>query len=80
LAEWLSQPIRFAPVWTDICQRFLKNLRDCQVSALLALKNPSLEQTSGLGAHGHWRGKTFTAITSAYRLLHSAGPSESCSG
>ncbi|EXI75332.1 MAG: Type-1 restriction enzyme R protein [Candidatus Accumulibacter sp. SK-11] len=75
LASWLTQP--------DTLRRRLveqmpalpeKNLRDCQISAVTGLeKSLALNKPRALVHMATGAGKTFTAITSVYRLLKFGG-------
>jgi type I restriction enzyme R subunit len=75
LATWIAQP--------DTLRRRLaeqmpalpaKNLRDCQISAVTGLeKSLALSRPRALVHMATGAGKTFTAITSAYRLLKFGG-------
>jgi type I restriction enzyme R subunit len=75
LATWLAQP--------DTLRRRLaeqmpalpeKNLRDCQISAVTGLeKSLALNKPRALVHMATGAGKTFTAITSVYRLLKFGG-------
>ncbi|WP_212744119.1 DEAD/DEAH box helicase family protein [Ramlibacter sp. 2FC] len=75
LASWLAQP--------DTLRRRLaeqmpalpeKNLRDCQISAVTGLeKSLALNKPRALVHMATGAGKTFTAITSVYRLLKFGG-------
>ena len=71
LAEWLAQPdtlrSRLADKMPALPER---NLRDCQVSAVTGLeKSLALNKPRALVHMATGAGKTFTAITSVYRLL-----------
>lgn len=71
LAEWLAQPDtlrrRMADKMPALPER---NLRDCQVSAVSGLEQSlALNKPRALVHMATGAGKTFTAITSVYRLL-----------
>lgn len=71
LAEWLAQPDtlrrRLANKMPALPER---NLRDCQVSAVTGLEQSlALNKPRALVHMATGAGKTFTAITSVYRLL-----------
>ena len=75
LATWLTQPEtlrrRLAEQMPDLPER---NLRDCQVSAVTGLeKSLALNKPRALVHMATGAGKTFTAITSVYRLLKFGG-------
>ena len=75
LAEWLAQPdtlrrrlVDKMPVLPE------RNLRNCQVSAVTGLeKSLALNKPRALVHMATGAGKTFTAITSVYRLLKFGG-------
>jgi type I restriction enzyme, R subunit len=71
LAEWLAQPQtlrrRLAEQMPELPAR---NLRDCQISAVIGLEQSlALNKPRALVHMATGAGKTFTAITSVYRLL-----------
>lgn len=71
LREWLSQPDtlrrRLAEQMPALPER---NLRDCQISAVTGLeKSLAINKPRALVHMATGAGKTFTAITSVYRLL-----------
>lgn len=75
LATWLTQPEtlrrRLAEQMPALPE---KNLRDCQVSAVTGLeKSLGLNKPRALVHMATGAGKTFTAITSVYRLLKFGG-------
>lgn len=75
LAAWLAQPVtlrhRLAAQMPTLPER---NLRDCQVSAVTGLeKSLALNKPRALVHMATGAGKTFTAITSVYRLLKFGG-------
>lgn len=75
LAAWLRQPDtlrrRLAEKMSALSER---NLRDCQVSAVTGLeKSLALNKPRALVHMATGAGKTFTAITSVYRLLKFGG-------
>jgi len=75
LADWLSQPEtlrrRMAEQMPALPER---NLRDCQISAVTGLeKSLALNKPRALVHMATGAGKTFTAITSVYRLLKFGG-------
>ena len=75
LADWLTQPNtlrrRLAEAMPALPER---NLRDCQVSAVTGLeKSLALNKPRALVHMATGAGKTFTAITSVYRLLKFGG-------
>lgn len=75
LVEWLAQPDtlrrRLADKMPVLPER---NLRDCQVSAVTGLeKSLALNKPRALVHMATGAGKTFTAITSVYRLLKFGG-------
>ncbi len=75
LAEWSGQPDtlrrRLAEKMPELPER---NLRDCQISAVTGLeKSLSLTKPRALIHMATGAGKTFTAITAAYRLLKFGG-------
>jgi type I restriction enzyme, R subunit len=75
LAEWMAQPDtlrrRLAERMPDLPVR---NLRDCQVSAVRGLETSlAANRPRALIHMATGAGKTFTAITSAYRLLKFGG-------
>ncbi len=75
LAEWAAQPdtlrARLANNLPELPER---NLRDCQVSAVTGLeKSLALNKPRALIHMATGAGKTFTAITSVYRLLKFGG-------
>ncbi|KQM77407.1 DEAD/DEAH box helicase family protein [Xylophilus sp. Leaf220] len=75
MAEWLAQPDtlrrRLAERMPALPER---NLRDCQVSAVTGLeKSLALNKPRALVHMATGAGKTFTAITSVYRLLKFGG-------
>jgi len=75
LAIWLAQPetvrrrlAQHMPALPDL------NLRDCQISAVIGLeKSLALNKSRALVHMATGAGKTFTAITSVYRLLKFGG-------
>jgi len=75
LATWLAQPNtlrrRLAEQMPALPER---NLRDCQISAVTGLeKSLALNKPRALVHMATGAGKTFTAITSVYRLLKFGG-------
>ena len=75
LIEWLAQPDtlrrRLAERMPDLPTR---NLRDCQISAVTGLEQSlAANRPRALVHMATGAGKTFTAITSAYRLLKFGG-------
>ncbi|TXI95058.1 MAG: DEAD/DEAH box helicase [Aquabacterium sp.] len=75
LATWLAQPDtlrrRLAEQMPALPER---NLRDCQISAVTGLeKSLALNKPRALVHMATGAGKTFTAITSVYRLLKFGG-------
>ncbi|MCS8315617.1 DEAD/DEAH box helicase family protein [Pseudomonas aeruginosa] len=75
LAAWLAQPEtlrrRLAEQMPALPER---NLRDCQISAVSGLeKSLALNKPRALVHMATGAGKTFTAITSVYRLLKFGG-------
>jgi len=75
LATWLAQPEplrrRLAEQMPALPER---NLRDCQISAVTGLeKSLALNKPRALVHMATGAGKTFTAITSVYRLLKFGG-------
>ncbi|MFY7941581.1 MAG: type I restriction-modification enzyme R subunit C-terminal domain-containing protein [Burkholderiaceae bacterium] len=75
LATWLAQPDtlrrRLAEAMPALHE---KNLRDCQISAVTGLeKSLALNKPRALVHMATGAGKTFTAITSVYRLLKFGG-------
>ncbi|RCS58185.1 type I restriction-modification enzyme R subunit C-terminal domain-containing protein [Parvibium lacunae] len=75
LAEWLAQPNtlrrRLAEAMPALPER---NLRDCQISAVTGLEQSlALNKPRALIHMATGAGKTFTAITSVYRLLKFGG-------
>ena len=75
LAEWAAQPEtlrrRLAERMPPLPER---NLRDCQVSAVIGLEKSLAESKPRALVHmATGAGKTFTAITSVYRLLKFGG-------
>ncbi len=75
LAAWLAQPEtlrrRLAEQMPALQER---NLRDCQISAVTGLeKSLALNKPRALVHMATGAGKTFTAITSVYRLLKFGG-------
>jgi len=75
LAEWACQPDtlrrRLAERMPELPKR---NLRDCQIQAVTGLENSlSLNKPRALIHMATGAGKTFTAITAAYRLLKFGG-------
>ena len=75
LAVWLAQPNtlrrRLAQAMPALPER---NLRDCQISAVTGLeKSLALNKPRALVHMATGAGKTFTAITSVYRLLKFGG-------
>lgn len=79
LAEWLAQP----PAQTNTLRRRLaermpplptQNLRDCQIAAVTGLEKALAQNKPRALIHmATGAGKTFTAITSVYRLLKFGG-------
>lgn len=75
LAEWLAQPTtlrrRLAEQMPALPER---NLRDCQIGAVTGLEQSlALNKPRALVHMATGAGKTFTAITSVYRLLKFGG-------
>jgi len=75
LAEWLNQT---ETLRRRLCEKMpelpLRNLRDCQVSAVTGLeKSLANNRPRALVHMATGAGKTFTAITSVYRLLKFGG-------
>ena len=75
LAEWLSQPSTLrGRLAQEIPALPTRNLRDCQVSAVTGLeKSLADNKPRALVQMATGAGKTFTAITSVYRLLKFGG-------
>jgi type I restriction enzyme R subunit len=74
LAEWLSQPKSLRARLHDIPSLDLVGLRDCQVTAIQNLEMSfQANRPRALIQMATGAGKTFTAITSVYRLLKFAG-------
>lgn len=79
LAEWLGQPATTsatlrARLKNDMPALHAQRLRDCQVSAVTGLENSlALNKPRALVHMATGSGKTFTAITSIYRLLQFGG-------
>ena len=75
LATWLAQPETLRHRLVDHMPALIKrNLRDCQISAVTGLeKSLALNKPRALVHMATGAGKTFTAITSVYRLLKFGG-------
>ncbi|MEI2743216.1 MAG: type I restriction-modification enzyme R subunit C-terminal domain-containing protein [Candidatus Competibacter sp.] len=75
LAAWQSRPSTLRRCLVEQMPTLLeKNLRDCQVSAVVGLeKSLALNKPRALVHMATGAGKTFTAITSVYRLLKFGG-------
>jgi type I restriction enzyme R subunit len=82
LAFWLAQPLLPSGATSSLRRRLAeqmpalpeKNLRDCQISAVTGLeKSLALNKRRALVHMATGAGKTFTAITSVYRLLKFGG-------
>ncbi|THU05138.1 DEAD/DEAH box helicase [Lampropedia puyangensis] len=75
LAEWLTQPQTLrARLATHMPPLPEQNLRDCQVDAVTGLEaSLALNKPRALVHMATGAGKTFTAITSVYRLLKFGG-------
>ena len=73
LREWLSQEKSLRARLHDIPPLDPANLRDCQINAITELeKSFKMAKPRALVQMATGAGKTFTAITSAYRLLKHA--------
>ncbi|AJE02089.1 type I restriction endonuclease subunit R [Geobacter pickeringii] len=75
IAEWLNQQDSFR---RRLCEQMpelpTRNLRDCQIGAVTGLeKSLALNKPRALVHMATGAGKTFTAITSVYRLLKYGG-------
>jgi type I restriction enzyme R subunit len=75
LAAWLAQPETLRRRLSDHMPALPeRNLRDCQISAVTGLeKSLALNKPRALVHMATGAGKTFTAITSVYRLLKFGG-------
>ncbi|HRN82913.1 DEAD/DEAH box helicase family protein, partial [Nitrosomonas europaea] len=75
LAAWLAQPNTLRRRLAEQMPALpTKNLRDCQISAVTGLeKSLALNKPRALVHMATGAGKTFTAITSVYRLLKFGG-------
>ena len=75
LADWLTQPNTLRRRLAEAMPALpVRNLRDCQVSAVTGLeKSLALNKPRALVHMATGAGKTFTAITSVYRLLKFGG-------
>lgn len=75
LAAWQERPSTLRRCLVEQMPTLLeKNLRDCQVSAVVGLeKSLALNKPRALVHMATGAGKTFTAITSVYRLLKFGG-------
>ncbi|AGX88753.1 type I restriction-modification enzyme R subunit C-terminal domain-containing protein [Candidatus Symbiobacter mobilis] len=82
LASWLAQPPLPSDLPSTLRRRLAEqmptlpeqNLRDCQISAITGLeKSLALNKPRALVHMATGAGKTFTAITSVYRLLKFGG-------
>lgn len=75
LAEWLEQPSTLRRRLVDSMPRLPeRNLRDCQISAVTGLERSLAQNKPRALVHmATGAGKTFTAITSVYRLLKFGG-------
>lgn len=71
LAEWLTQPVTLRRRLTEQMPPLPEeNLRDCQISAVTGLEKSLAQNKPRALVHmATGAGKTFTAITSVYRLL-----------
>jgi type I restriction enzyme R subunit len=70
MAEWLSKPTSLRPRLHDIPALNPAGLRDCQVTAIQNLEQSFRDnRPRALVQMATGSGKTFTAITSVYRLL-----------
>jgi len=70
LAEWLSRQKTLRAYLKDLPPLVTKGLRDCQVEAIQGLEKSFAEaRPRALIQMASGSGKTFTAITSAYRLV-----------
>jgi len=75
LVNWLTQPETLRRRLADQMPALIeRNLRDCQISAVTGLeKSLALNKPRALVHMATGAGKTFTAITSVYRLLKFGG-------
>ena len=75
LLNWLAQPETLRRRLADHMPALIeRNLRDCQISAVTGLeKSLALNKPRALVHMATGAGKTFTAITSVYRLLKFGG-------
>ncbi|HZF96763.1 MAG TPA: type I restriction-modification enzyme R subunit C-terminal domain-containing protein, partial [Pseudoxanthomonas sp.] len=74
LVEWAAQPDTLRRRLTQMPPLPERNLRDCQISAVAGLeKSLAKNRPRALIHMATGAGKTFTAITSAYRLLKFGG-------
>ena len=75
LVNWLTQPETLRRRLADHMPALIeRNLRDCQISAVTGLeKSLALNKPRALVHMATGAGKTFTAITSVYRLLKFGG-------
>jgi len=75
LATWLAQPETLRRRLAEQMPNLpIKNLRDCQISAVTGLeKSLGMNKPRALVHMATGAGKTFTAITSVYRLLKFGG-------
>jgi len=75
LVNWLTQPETLRRRLADHMPALIeRNLRDCQISAVTGLeKSLALNKPRALVHMATGAGKTFTAITSIYRLLKFGG-------
>ena len=74
LAEWAAQPDTLRRRLTQMPPLPERNLRDCQISAVTGLeKSLARNKPRALVHMATGAGKTFTAITSVYRLLKFGG-------
>ena len=74
LADWAAQPDTLRRRLTQMPPLPERNLRDCQISAVTGLeKSLAKNKPRALIHMATGAGKTFTAITSAYRLLKFGG-------
>ena len=74
LAEWAAQPDTLRRRLTQMPPLLERNLRDCQVNAVTGLeKSLAKNKPHALIHMATGAGKTFTAITSVYRLLKFGG-------